>query len=383
MTIGSIGRHLAAGAFVTSILVACGGEMGALGGAGGTGSLLGDFACPELRGGAMSANFEADAKANGTVRAFVTAAGDLAAIAARVEGEVGAACERMGHDLGIPAEQLAPQGNATKVSSACNAVSARVDAIMKTGASASIKAVVTPPECRVSANAEAECKGQCEGHLDPGYVKAHCDPGHLYGACDGTCTGQCAGACNGQCQGECQGQGQAKVAPGGAGAGASGRCEGHCKGTCEGSCSVDCHGKCSVDFKEPKCDVAVKAPTADAHCAGSCKAHADLSAQCTEGSVNVSATTNTGDMGKLAATLRANLPALVKAELAYGARLGGDVQELVRTGSELPSALGHLSARTGACVAAAANACVSAQASLHVSVQASASISAKAGVHGG
>ena len=88
-------------------------------------------------------------------------------------------------------------------------------------------------------------------------------------------------------------------------------------------------------------------------------------------------------MGKLVATLRANLPALVTTEMAYGARIGADVQTLVRTGAELPQAFGQISAHAGACVAAAANACLSAQASIRVSVQASASISGKAGVHGG
>lgn len=68
-----------------------------MGGAGGgAAEVLGEITCPELSGGAMNASFESDAKANGTIRAFVTASGDLASIAARVQAEVGAACERMG-----------------------------------------------------------------------------------------------------------------------------------------------------------------------------------------------------------------------------------------------------------------------------------------------
>ena len=90
---------------------------------------------------------------------------------------------------------------------------------------------------------------------------------------------------------------------------------------------------------------------------------------------------NTGEMAKLVATLRANLPILIRAEIAYGQRIAGDVQLLVRTGSELPSALGHIGAHAGACVVGAAGAVVHAQASLHVSIQASASISAKANAH--
>ncbi len=372
----TLARYLGSCVLVGSVVVACG-EFGA-GGPGAAGA-LGNFACPELQGGAMNATFEADARANATIRAFVTASGDLQGIAAKAEAEVGAACERMGHDLGVPPEQMAPRQNEGRVAAACNAVSAKIDAILHTGVSASLKADVTPPKCEVHAEAEAQCKGACAVNVDPGYVKAHCEPGHLYGRCEGTCSGQCAGTCNGECQGQCAGQGQA----GAGGAAAAGHCAGQCNGTCKGTCSADCHGACTVDFKEPKCDVAVKAPSADGHCEGSCKAHAELTAHCTEARVVVHAAVNTGEMGKLIATLQANLPALITAEIAYGRRIAGDVQVLVQSGSELPNALGQLTAHAGACVAAAANATVSAQASLRVSVQASASLSAKAGASGG
>lgn len=363
--------------FVTLLVGACGGELGGLGGAGG--NALGNLACPELAGGAMNASFDADAKANSTIRAFVSAAGDLQAIAARAEAEVGAACERMGHDLGVSQEQMAAREGQSRVGAACAAVSAKMDAILHAGASASLKAQATPPQCQVNGNVEASCKGQCVGSIDPGYVKAHCQPGHLYGRCDGTCSGQCNGTCNGECQGECAGQGQAS----GGAANASGRCAGQCKGTCRGNCSADCHGNCNVDFKEPRCDIAVQAPSASGHCEGSCKAHADLTAQCTPPTLQVHANLETGELGKLVATLRANLPALIMVEAAYGQRIGGDIQILVQAGAELPREFGHLAGHAGACIAAAANGVLSAQASIHVSVQASASISGKAGVHGG
>ncbi|GAC1560939.1 MAG: hypothetical protein NVS3B10_19000 [Polyangiales bacterium] len=370
-----LAQRIGVAVFVGSLLVACGGELGGLGG----GSVLGNLACPELQGGAMNAQFDADARANATIRAFVTASGDLASVAARAEAEVGAACERMGKDLGVAPEQMAAQNGQSRVASACNAVSARMDAILRAGASASIKAQATPPECHVDANVQASCSGQCAVSVDPGYVKAHCQPGHLYGRCEGTCSGQCNGTCNGECQGECAGQGQAS----GGAASANGHCAGQCKGTCKGSCSADCHGGCNVDFKEPKCDVQVKAPSADAHCDASCKAHADLTAQCTPPRVEVRASIETGDMGRLVATLRANLPALVTADARSVGHLGGDIETLVRTGAELPHAFGQITAHAGACVAAAASACVQAQASIHVSVQASASISGKAGAHAG
>ena len=384
MNNGSVLKHVGAAGAVACILIACGPEgFGGGGGGGGAANVLGNLACPELQGGAMNATFDADVKANATIRAFVTASGDLATVAARVEGEVGAACERMGKDLGVTAEQMAPKGKESRLAAACNAVSAKMDAILKTGASASLKADFTPPQCKVSADAEASCKGQCNVSVDPGYVKANCQPGHLYGKCDGVCGGQCGGTCNGECQGECQGQGQAKASGGAAAGGASGQCAGQCKGTCKGTCTADCHASCSVDFKEPKCDVAMKAPSADGRCDGSCKAHADITAQCSEPKVKVVGNVNTGEMPKLIATLEANLPALVKAEVAYGKRIAANIDTLVQTGAELPNAMGHVAGHATACVAAAANACLSAQASLRVSVQASASVSAKAGASGG
>jgi hypothetical protein len=278
----------------------------------GTGSPLagavGNAACPELRAGAMSANFDEDARANATIRAFVTASGDLAETAARVQADVFMACERMADDLGIADPARRPKNEEeSKVAASCNAVAARIDAIMKQGVSANMRADVTPPQCQVNASAEAACRGQCNAQ----------------GSASGNAQGQ---AQNNQASGSARG-----------------------------------------------------AATADARCEGSCKAHADLTAQCTEPRVNVQAQVDTGEIGKVVATLQRNLPPLIKAQVAYGQRIAGDVDVLVRTGAELPRAFGHLTAKAGACVAAAANATLSAQASLRVSVQASASVSAKAG----
>ena len=126
----------------------------------------------------------------------------------------------------------------------------------------------------------------------------------------------------------------------------------------------------------------MKAPSADARCEGNCRADANLRAECTPAQVRVASTINAGELPKLVATLQANLPRLIEAEVKYGARITGDIQILVQTGAELPSAFGQLSARAGSCIAAAANATLRAQASIRVSVEASASISAKAGARG-
>lgn len=355
----------------TWLLAACGVGMGGIGQNSPLAGAVETAACPELAGGAMNASFDANARANATIRAFVQAAGDLAKAAAEAEAEVGSACERMAVDLGVTASQMATRGNESRTATVCNAAAARIDAILAQGAQASLKAEVTPPKCTADASVEASCKGQCSAELDPGYVKAHCQPGQLYGRCEGSCSGSCSGTCNGNCQGQCAGS-----------TNADGTCNGQCNGTCQGACRGDCKGSCSVEFQEPKCAVAMKAPTADARCEGNCRADANLRAQCTPARVRVESALDTGEIPKLVATLQANLPSLIKAQAQYGARIADDVKILVETGAELPNAFGQLSARAGSCIAAAANATLRAQASIRVSVEASASISAKAGARG-
>ncbi|HEU5314794.1 MAG TPA: hypothetical protein VFX49_01700 [Chloroflexota bacterium] len=327
---------------------------------------VGGMACPELAGGALHGNFAADAKANATMRAFVQASGDLAALAAQVEAEVTGACERMGRDLGLTRAQM---GEGTRAK--CAAVTARIDEILQAGAHASIKASVTPPECKVSAQAEAACSGQCSGHVDPGSIVANCEPGKLSGTCEGTCGGSCEGTCNGACSGACSAKD------------AAGKCVGKCQGTCRGQCSGTCHAKCTGTWRAPHCDAAVTGPSADVKCKASCKAHAEFTAQCTPPRVDIQASANTGEMAKLVATLRANLPILVRAELAYGRRIAGEIKTLVQISGELPGIVGNAGLHAAACVGASASAVANAQASLSVSVQASASVSGKAGVHGG
>jgi hypothetical protein len=126
----------------------------------------------------------------------------------------------------------------------------------------------------------------------------------------------------------------------------------------------------------------VKPPSASADCHASCKAHAELKAQCTEASVKITASASAGEIGKLVATLEAHLPALIKAEIVYGKRLAGDISALVKVSSKLPSVMAKAGVHAAACVGASAEACVHAQASINVSVHASANVSGKAGAGG-
>jgi hypothetical protein len=358
------GVGLSATCLLLFTVVASCGELGGVNMAG-----LDRAECPELGGGAMNASFSAEAKANATIRAFVQASGDLLAVSQQAEAEVTNACLRMGADLGVPPDQMQPrdQSAGARVNAACGAVDARIAAILQQGASARLQATFTPPECRVQADAYAQCAGQCNVNVDPGYIIASCQPGRLSGTCVGTCSGECDGTCRGDCQGACSARN------------AQGQCEGHCGGQCHGQCTATCHAQCQGTWQAPHCDVDARAPQAEAKCAASCKAHAEVSAQCTEARVSVTASANVGDMPRLVATLNANLPALIKAEVAYGRRLAGDVEAMVAVGADLPQVIGEASAHAVACMAASVDACASARASLTVSVQASASISGKAG----
>ncbi len=150
-------------------------------------------------------------------------------------------------------------------------------------------------------------------------------------------------------------------------------------------------GQLRVDYVPPKCAQNAAADTtcrnrcfavgADGRCATSCKADAALTAQCIDPQVHVKSTVRTGEIGKVAATLERNLAPLLKAQIAYGERIAGDVDGLVRIGRELPSAYEQLSAKSSACIGAAARTAFAAQASLRSSVQAAASVTVQAGAH--
>ncbi len=323
-------------------------------------------ACPELGGGALHARFTAEAKANATIAAFVQASADLRDVTVRMESEVSGACQRIGADLGVPAERMAPQaGTGGAVKGACEPVLARIDAILKAGVNAQVKMTFTPPECRVEANAYASCAGQCNVNVDPGYIEAHCTPAQLSGHCEGTCQGRCEGTCAGQCNGECSATN------------AQGQCQGLCKGECHGTCSATCHAHCEGHWKAPRCEVSGREPSVDAKCRASCKAHAELSAQCTPGQVKIQASTNVGEIAKLIATLEKNLPILIRAEIGYGERLAGDIKVLVEVSGDLAQVIGDAGAHAAACISASGAEILQAQASIRVSVSVSASVSGR------
>jgi hypothetical protein len=87
--------------------------------------------------------------------------------------------------------------------------------------------------------------------------------------------------------------------------------------------------------------------------------------------------------GRLVATLQANLPALLHAEVALGRRLIGDAQVVGQVGAQLPKIVGKAGVHALACIGAAAEASASASVRINVSVRASASVTGRVGATSG
>ena len=355
--------HVLFAVFLMVVSMSCmDGKFGALGGA----------ACPALGSGdPMQMSFSTDAKANAEVRAFVSATKDLMQASVQMEALATTACRNMGRDLGIPDTAMNAKNDdpGASAQAACGALAAQIDWILKQGIQIQVQA--QPPQCQADFQAKAQCDGQCNVQVDPGQIVAQCEPARLSGYCQGTCEGRCEGRCNGTCNGQCSA------------VDAQGRCTGVCNGTCTGGCDATCHAKCQGQWQAPKCEGYVQGPSASGECQASCSARASLRAQCTPGQVNVNVGQNVDAAMRLAATLRANLPYLLQAEIGLGKRVLGDVKVVVDVGGRLPKIIGNAGAQAVACVAAAAHASAQASVRINVSVQASASVSGRVGAGSG
>lgn len=118
----------------------------------------------------------------------------------------------------------------------------------------------------------------------------------------------------------------------------------------------------------------------DAECAASCKAHAEVHAGCTPAAVVVTASQGAHLAMQLVATLQANLPQLIHAQITLGRRLLREAQVVAEIGVRLPKMMGQAGAQAIACVGAAADVAAAASLRIDVSVRASASVSGRAGV---
>ncbi len=326
--------------------------------------------CPQLTSNVdpLNAHFSANAEADAKVRTFVSAAKDLVTVSVEMQNEAAQACQRMGRDLGVPAADMQPRDAeqpGASAQAACNAVAARIDAILRQGIQVRVQGY--PPRCQANMQAKAQCDAACQVQLTPAQIVAECQPAQLSGYCSGTCQGRCDGSCNGQCQGQCS-----ATAP-------NGQCAGQCNGTCEGGCNGTCHASCRGTWQAPKCSGSIRPPSASGECNASCNAKAEFRASCTPAQINVMTNANTQEAMRLVATLRANLPELLHAEMALGRRLVSSARVVVNIGQQLPRVIGNAGAEAVACVAAAANASVKASARINVSIQASASVSGRVG----
>jgi hypothetical protein len=325
--------------------------------------------CPQLVGSGdpLQASYSANARANAKIRTFVAASRDLVEVSVQAEGIASEACMRMARDLGIPDSQIQsnPDQPGGKAQGACSAVAARIDAIFREGLSVQVTA--RPPACQANLQAKAQCEGACNVEVDPGEIVAHCDPGRLSGYCQGECGGHCDGTCRGRCDGQCSARD------------ANGQCAGRCDGNCHGGCDATCHAECRGQWQAPKCEGYVRPPSADAECQASCSARADFQAQCTPAQVTVRANQNAEMAARLVGTLQANLPELIRAEVALGKRVAASAQVVVQVGAQLPKLIGNAGAQALACVAAASSASVKASARIDVTIRASASVTGRVG----
>jgi hypothetical protein len=321
--------------------------------------------CPEWgSGNVIGATFTGDAALNAEIAAFVQASMDIERVANQAYANVTAACVAMGKDLGVPEDQL--QGTATDaVTAPCQAVSAKIEQIIK--ANAAVEVRYQPPRCQMDANFKADCQAECGLEVEPAKVVAECEPAQLSGYCQGTCQGQCEGTCTGECQGECTAKD------------AQGRCVGECKGTCKGSCDATCHAKCEGTWKAPRCEAEIQPGSAKAECAANCEASAKVRASCQPPALDVQTSAQAEAMNKLSATLKANLPALIQAQLRLAKQLAGDIKVVVDTGKKLQGRLKGAGGKAFACVSAAVTALAQASVKINVTVKASASVSGSAG----
>jgi len=382
--------------------------------------------CPANVGDAsaiMSANFGLQGELEGKAKAALAAGADLQKIGADLEAEVAVACGNLAKDLGATDADLKPKeaGPGKNAEAACNAA-VKLMGEVKAKVGAKLKLDITPPVCKASVSAMADCAGECDATIKPGSAKVTCEGGKLSGKCDakcegtcdvqagakcegtcgGTCKGECSadisgkcdGTCNGKCdgkdsKGKCAGTCDGKCA-GKADATCKGECKGECNATCtvqaKGECKGECSGSCSAEFKEPKCSGEVKPPEMSAECKAHCNAKVNSNVECKPAVVTVKAegTANVEAFTKLKTALEKDMPALLKVTLGMQGKLEGisaSVKASLEGAKAVVTANGDAALKVGACFAASIKAQAEASVQINVSVKASvsASGSAKAG----
>lgn len=278
-------------------------------------------ACPELADNKLDPSamkITSDAAMNADIAAFVGAARDLINLAGDAEEEAKLACLQIGHDLGLSDEKMAPvEGVSGSTAGACGAVAKRISKIIRKGLRIEVR--IEPPRCEVAANVFADCTAKCSASASA--------------------------------SGDAQAQAPEPRRPNRLGGGGKGDRGGEAAGGAKVS----------------------------AQCDSSCKAHANLTARCDPPAVTIRSQGGHPDADKLAATLQANLPRLVRAGVGLAQRAVADAETLVRVGAELPAIVDKAGEHATGCVAGSAAIIGMAAASLSVTVDASASVSGSLG----
>lgn len=379
--------------------------------------------CNEFEvGGTVKADIGGSAQSKIAVQAIA----DIGGVAAAAVEEVTGACRGIATDLGADAAAATAAEGQTdgndRMNAWCNLAVGQIDATLKASAGATLKVDVVPAQCSASLSATADCQASCDvnAKCDIKATPPKCDGGTLEVDCKGgctaeagaslTCTGSCKVGCSGSCtgsataavdcQGKCEGTCTAKAGVGdGMGAHADGTCAGtcsgkctmkagvkvDCSGSCDGGCdtkcegsataSVKCNGKCDADYKPLSCTGGKLSGgcQVDAKCQGSCNASVSAKASCTPPEVKItfSGAASLDGLGKLQATLEANLPKIFEIKTKF---------ELMADG--VGEVSGNITAVTDikvACLPAVGAAAVQAAKDVTATVQASGSVVAKVG----
>ena len=153
----------------------------------------------------------------------------------------------------------------------------------------------------------------------PAQIVAQCQPARFSGILQRHLPGTVQGTCNGQCQGQCSAMGA----------------NGQCAGTVQRHLlrRLQRHLPRELSRHLAGAEVRRLRAAAERQTASATRAatpRPSSGASCTPAQINVMTNANTQEAMRLVATLRANLPELLHAELALGKRLVGSAKVVVR-----------------------------------------------------
>jgi hypothetical protein len=384
------------------------------------------------------------ANIDGNVKAYVAAAADLKILGDGIRGDVKGACINIARDLG-EADRWSTDDSDDAISNgaktgACDVASARIEAILTAGATASANFAleITGGQCEIAVETQVSCEETCktDKSCTEATLEQRCDPAQLVvecsaeckaeatcqgrvdraancmGKCQSECVGKCGGECNGTttggCEGSCEGKCDgAKTAAGGTAdcagtcegkctkckpeANCQGKCASACNGTCKGECKLDagvnvtcgasikCKGGCTGTFTEPKCETELVAPvcTGETTCQTSCSAQGSAKAKCSPATITLRADLEAAaDAAKLKATIETNLPVLLLTATTKGQLAQRALDKVSAAGDAAVDLSTRLDSKTISCAKQAASASSKSKTTTTIAVQASVSVNA-------